>query len=263
MLSDSHCHLIDERFDKDREEVIKRAKEAGIKIIINVAYDLPSAEKGIELAREYDFIFTTVGIHPHVAVSNTNGNVFKELEKLAQNEKVVAVGECGLDYYYYKDKSLQEKQKVAFIRQKDIANKLALPLIIHCREAHQDMISLIRSHSVDKKGVFHCFSGEVDFAREVISQGYKVGIAGPITFPQAKKYTEVIKKISPSDILIETDAPYLTPHPKRGKRNEPSYLEFIADKISDVMKIPSGDLRKIIFTNTLNLFSISIDNILN
>ncbi len=263
MLIDSHCHLIDEKFDKDREGVIKRAKETGIKIIINVAYDLPSARYGIELAREYDFIFTTVGIHPHAVMHNTNDDVFEKLEKLAQSKKVVAIGECGLDYHYYKDKSLQEKQKIAFVRQKDIANKLALPLIIHCREAHQDMISLVSSHPVDKKGIFHCFSGDEDFAREVILQGYKVGIAGPITFSGTKKYTEVIKKISPSNILIETDAPYLTPHPKRGKRNEPSYLEFIADKISEVMKIPSGDLKKIISTNTLNLFSLPIDNVLN
>lgn len=254
MLFDSHAHLNDERFDEDREELIKSLKEKGVDLVLNVGADIESSIESIELSKKYDFIYASVGVHPH-EVSSMNYESIETLKKLAQNEKVVAIGEIGLDYYY--DNSPREIQKEWFIKQIELANELKLPIIIHDRDAHQDTFDIIKKYKSSEIGcVIHCFSGSVELAREYIKMNCYISIPGTVTFKNNKKTVEVAREIPLEYLLIETDSPYMAPTPHRGKRNDPSLVQFVADKIAIEKGISYEKVCEVTKENAKKLFNI-------
>lgn len=254
MLFDSHAHLNDERFDEDRDELIKSLKEKGVDLVLNVGADIESSIESIELSKKYDFIYASVGVHPHY-VSELNDSSIHNLRKLAQNEKVVAIGEIGLDYYY--DNSPREIQKEWFIKQIELANELKLPIIIHDRDAHQDTFDIIKKYkSTDIGCVIHCFSGSVELAREYIKMNCYISIPGTVTFKNNRKTVEVAKEIPLEYLLIETDSPYMAPTPHRGKRNDPSLVQFVADKIAIEKGISYEKVCEVTKENAKKLFNI-------
>ncbi len=231
MLFDSHAHLNDERFDEDREELINSLQEKGVDLVLNPGACIESSKTSVELANKYDFIYAAVGVHPH-DVGNMTEDDIEILRKLAlQNDKVKAIGEIGLDYYY--DTYPREEQKKWFKRQIELANELKLPIIIHDRDAHGDTFEIIKNNKSPEIGcVIHCYSGNVELAREYVKMGCYISIPGTVTFKNNKKTVEVAKEIPLDYLLIETDSPYMAPVPNRGKRNDPSMVQFVADKIA-------------------------------
>jgi TatD DNase family protein len=254
MLFDTHAHIDDNRFKGETEQVIARAKEQGVSLLVNVGYDLLHARQSIELAEKYPFIYASVGLHPHDA--KEADNVFwQEIYKLARHPKVVAIGEIGLDYYY--DHSPRDVQREVFRRQIQVAKDLQLPIIIHNRDAHQDTLKIVREEKASLVGgVFHAYSGSWEMAREVINMGFYISVGGPVTFKNARKIVEVVEKIPLDSLLIETDCPYLTPHPYRGKRNEPAYVRFVAEKIAEIKNISFEEVAAVTKENGMKLFKI-------
>lgn len=254
MLFDTHAHIDDNRFKGETEQVIARAKEQGVSLLVNVGYDLLHARQSIELAEKYPFIYASVGLHPHDA--KEADNVFwQEIYKLARHPKVVAIGEIGLDYYY--DHSPRDVQREVFRRQIQVAKDLQLPIIIHNRDAHQDTLKIVREEKASLAGgVFHAYSGSWEMAREVINMGFYISVGGPVTFKNARKIVEVVEKIPLDSLLIETDCPYLTPHPYRGKRNEPAYVRFVAEKIAEIKNISFEEVAAVTKENGMKLFKI-------
>jgi len=230
MLFDTHAHLDDSRFNEDRESVINKLREEGVKYFVNPGADIPSSLRAIELSKKYDFIYASVGVHPH-DVKDMDEDTIDVLRSLSKNEKVVAIGEIGLDYYY--DNSPRDLQRKWFEEQIKLANELKLPIIIHDRDAHQDTFNIIKNTKSNDIGcVLHCYSGNLELAKEYVKMGCFISIAGPVTFKNNKKTLEVIKEIPLEYLLIETDSPYLSPEPHRGKRNDPSYVRYVAEKIA-------------------------------
>lgn len=237
MLVDTHCHLNFKAFHKDLNEVIERAKKAGVEKIIIPGAKLDSSHRAVEIAGEYRKIFAAVGIHPHHALEETD---FEELKKLAGNEKTVAIGEIGLDHHQYKNypeitENAIKSQVYLFIEQLKIAHEFNKPVIIHCREAQSLLISEISGYmnkNGNLRGVFHCFEGSAEYLKKVLELGFYIGFDGNITYPENRRLRELIVLVPPDRLLLETDAPYLTPQNYRGRRNEPMYLsdtlEFIA-----------------------------------
>ena len=252
MYFDSHAHYDDEIFDEDRVELLTGMKENRVEMIVNVAADLNSCRKGIKLANEYPFIYCSVGVHPHdvATLKNDDINIIKEL---AKEKKVVAIGEIGLDYYY--DTSPRDIQREWFEKQLILAKKLDLPVIIHSREASQETFDIIVKSEV-KSGVIHCFSGSHELAKEYIKRGFYIGVGGTLTFKNAKKTVKVVEEISMQNIVIETDAPYLTPVPYRGKRNNSSYLKYVVSKIAEIKGISPEKVEDITYENAKRLFRI-------
>lgn len=252
-LIDTHCHLEMDVFDNDREEVIKRAKDSGIEAIITISSDFESNLKGVELSCKYDFIYSSIGIHPHDA-KDFSEDIFNKIKALREKtKKIVAIGEIGLDYHY--DNSPRNIQRDVFIKQLKYANEVDFPVIIHSRDAKNDTLNIVKDSFI-KRGVFHCFSGDMDMAEKVISMGFFISIAGPVTFKNARRLREIVKIIPDEHLLIETDAPYLTPEPLRGKRNEPSYLFYTAKTIAEIRGISLEDLSRITTLNAKRLFGI-------
>jgi len=254
MLFDSHAHLDDRRFDGDRKEVIKKIKDSGLSYVINAGADLPSTLHSIRLAHEYDFIYASVGVHPHDAKS-MDEETLSILEGLAKKPKVVAIGEIGLDYHY--DNSPREVQRKWFREQLKLAKSLDMPIIIHDREAHGDILQIVKEEKWSSmRGVFHCFSGSLEMARECIKMGFYISIAGPITYKNARKTVEVVKELPLEKLLIETDSPYLTPEPFRGRRNDPSYVRLVAEKIAEIKGISFEEVASETLKNAKALFNI-------
>jgi len=252
-LFDTHSHLNGPEFNNDLEEVIDRARESGVKKIVVVGYDLSSSIQAIELAHKFpDIIFATVGFHPHDA-DDFNTKILKDMEELAKDEKVVAIGETGLDFY--KLYSKKESQKEAFTAQLHLANKLGLPVILHVRKAFRDVFEILNKIQPLKGGIFHCFSGGENEAKRALKEGFFVSFSGSITFGSAK-LEAALKTLSHNRILLETDAPYLSPHPLRGRRNEPSFLRYIALKISEILGLEGESLAQMTFENALSIFRI-------
>ncbi len=249
---DTHCHLEMKEFDPDREAVIQRAREAGLEAMITIGSDLEGTLQGVKLAEQHDFIYSSVGIHPHEAKDFTD-QTYALLKDLTQKQKVISIGETGLDYHY--DHSPRDLQKQAFRRQLELAKEKGLPVIIHSREADDDTMNIVRESGISH-GVFHCFSGNTDMAEQVMALGFYISIAGPVTFKKAVGLQEVARKIPDDYLLIETDAPYLTPEPFRGKRNEPAYILNTAKKIAELRGISLQDLSRITTLNARRLFSI-------
>jgi len=259
-LIDTHCHLEMDAFDQDREEVIQRARDAGIEAMITIGSDLEGNIGGLELSGKYDFIYSSVGFHPHDAKDFT-GEIFDKIKEWAINSgkgqgvrsKVVAIGEIGLDYHY--DNSPREIQREVFMKQLIFAKEINLPVVIHSREAKKDTLDIVRESGV-RKGVFHCFSGDMDMAEKAMGMGFYISIAGPVTFKNTKKLKEVAEAIPDDYLLIETDAPYLTPEPLRGKRNEPSYIIHTAKAVAELRGITPEDISRVTTLNAKRLFRI-------
>jgi TatD DNase family protein len=248
---DTHCHLNDDAYREDLEEVIGRARQQGVEYILVPGYDLPSSVQAVELAREYEGVYAAVGVHPHDAITY-NPAVEKELLRLLADEKVVAVGEIGLDYYY--NHSPRERQQEVFRRQLDLAGEADLPVIIHNREAHQDLFHLLQAAGKQYRGVLHAYSGSTEMLPGFLALGFHISIGGPVTFKNARKLPEVVKAMPIDRLLLETDAPYLTPHPYRGRRNEPAYLLHTAGRVAELKGMSREELAVCTTENAFRVF---------
>ncbi|UPO97786.1 TatD family hydrolase [Cetobacterium somerae] len=249
-LVDTHCHLDNEKFDEDRLEVIERIKE-NLEFCVNIGYDLASSKKSLELAKEYDFIYAVIGVHP-IDIAEYSEEVEKELEILGKNPKVVAIGEIGLDYHWMTEP--KEVQQERFKRQLELAERLNKPVVIHTRDAMEDTVNILKEYP-NITGVIHCYPGSLETAKQLIDRFY-LGIGGTLTFKNSKKAVEVVKDIPLDRIVIETDCPYLTPEPFRGKRNEPIYVEYVAKKIAEIKEISVEDITKVTTENAKKLYRI-------
>ncbi len=258
-LFDSHAHLDDEKFDIDREEVIEKIKASGVVRLISAGYSLEGSRKSIELSKKYDFIYSTCGISPN-DIPQTEEELWKnicEIEDLVINNlKVVAIGEIGLDYYWEKDVERRELQKKAFIEQIKLANKLRLPIVIHTREAVMDTLQILKENNVMKKGVFHCCPLNRELVKEALKLDFYISFAGPITFKNSKNANEIIEVLPNEKILIETDSPYLSPEPFRGRRNDSSNVRYVAQKIADVKKMPLEQVANMTYENANRIFGL-------
>jgi TatD DNase family protein len=231
MIFDSHAHYDDEAFNEEREEILQGLAGKGVIGVLNCGASLEGARMSVELSSKYNFIYSAVGIHPEYA-GIVNEEVIEELRNLAVFPKVRAIGEIGLDYYYEENPD-REIQKAAFKLQMELAKELKLPVVIHDRDAHKDTLDILKEFP-GVIGVVHCFSGSVEFAKECLKLGYYIGFTGVITFKNAKKIVEVAKIIPMDRILVETDCPYMSPEPLRGKRNQSDYIKYIIEKISEI-----------------------------
>ncbi|RBP39892.1 TatD family hydrolase [Garciella nitratireducens] len=255
MYFDSHAHLEDSQFDKDRQELITKAKKEGVEWIVDPGSDLPSSKAAVTLAQNHDFIYAAVGIHPQEAWDITQ-DTYNALEQLTQNPKVVAIGEIGLDYHYQENPP-REVQIEVFEQQIQMASRLKLPIIVHNREAHGDTFEILKKNfNQNSGGVMHSYSGSVEMAKKFIELGLYLSISGPVTFKNAKKNVEVVREIPLEYLLIETDSPYLTPVPFRGKKNHPSMVKYVAQKIADIKNISVEQVAKITKENAMKLFRI-------
>ena len=254
-LFDTHAHLDDERFDEDREQIIEQIKKDGISLIVNPGADMKSSRAAIKLAEKYDFIYAAVGIHPHDVKDITEADLI-ELEQMAKHEKVVAIGEIGLDYYY--DNSPRELQREYFIKQIELANKLSLPIIIHSRDASMETYEILKEHKKDIGCVLHCFSQSLEMAELYLKIGCHLSFAGPLTFKKSSKLKEVARNIPLDKIFIETDSPYLTPEPYRGRRNDPSKVRYVAEELSKLRAISVDKIAEITMNNAIEFFDIKL-----
>ena len=255
---DSHAHLDDEKFNEDREELIPEIKKAGITKFISAGYSLEGSIRAIELSKKYDFIYPTCGISPN-DIPQTEEELWKNLDKIEElikeNSKIVAVGEIGLDYYWEKEN--KEIQKLAFIEQIKIANKYDLPIVIHTREAVMDTLEILKENPVNKKGIFHCCPLNRELVKEALKLGFYISFAGPITFKNSKNANEIIKMVPNDKMLIETDSPYLSPEPLRGRRNDPRNVKYIAQKIADVKNMTIEEVAKQTYENAEKIYFLA------
>ena len=255
MFFDSHAHLGDKKFTEDQAAVIQRAKDAGVTLILNPGADLESSEKAVRLAAAYEGIYAAVGIHPHDVKGMTEADLHR-IEALSREQKVMAIGEIGLDFHY--DFSPRDTQRHWFREQLNLARRLELPVIIHDREAHAEVFAMIEEADVAETGcVMHCFSGSVEMAREYVKKGIYISLAGPVTFHNARKTREVASEIPLEWLLIETDCPYLAPVPHRGRRNEPAYVVKVAAEIASAKKLSLEEVAEQTTANAKRLFGIS------
>jgi TatD DNase family protein len=254
MFIDTHTHLQFESYDEDREMVIQRAIKNDINAMITIGTDIKSSGQALELAEKFAVLYASVGIHPNDCI-NTSVADLEEVSKMAQMDKAIAIGEIGLDYYrLYTPK---EKQQEVLRKQIRIARELGLPIIIHNRDAHEDLFSILKEEKAEEiSGVFHSFNGEIEFLESILSLNYHVSFTGPVTFKNAN-YNKLIECVPLEQLLLETDSPFLAPVPFRGKRNEPSYVRYIAEKIAQVKGITTDKLAEITSDNAKNLFHLS------
>ena len=255
MFIDSHAHLEMRDFNSDRPEVVKRALDAGVGCIITVGTTLSDCRKALSIAAQYETVYAVIGIHPH-EVKAIDAKTYDTLKTLAQNNKVVAYGETGLDFF--RNLSPRDVQIRRFGEQLDLAEELGLPVVIHDREAHNETMNLLKAWKGKRRGVVHCFSGDRTMARKCLDLGFYISIPGPITYPKSEKLREIVKDIPIDRLLLETDAPYLTPEPHRGKRNEPAYVVHTARRIAEVKGLSLEDVGRITSRNAKELFSLPI-----
>lgn len=254
ILFDSHCHLEDERFAGEVDAVLERMHAADVERCILAGSDMPTCKKIVTLTEAYPQIYGMVGIHPHEA----SGFEPEQLERMTdwlKSEKIVGIGEIGLDYYY--DHSPRDVQRDVLLQQLDFAYRLGVPVAFHIRDAHGDMLDLLRARKNSlPAGVLHCFSGSVESAREYLDMGFYISFAGPVTFKNAVKLQEVAKYCPLDRLLVETDSPYLAPVPMRGKRNEPTYVSYVTEMIADLRAMSGEALAQAAFENTCRLYGI-------
>lgn len=249
---DSHAHYNDEKFEQDRNEIINKIYEDGIKTVICVGYNLEQSKKALDFSKEFHFMYATCGISPN-DIEEFVENKLKEIEKIGMESKIVAIGEIGLDYYWNKEN--KEEQKELFIKQIEIANRLDKPIVIHTRDAALDTIEILKNHPVNKKGIFHCCPLNQELIKEGLKLGYYISFSGNITFKNAK--AESCVSLVPLDrILIETDSPYLSPEPFRGKRNDSRNVKLVAQKIAEINKISLEEVAKITYENAKKVYQI-------
>jgi len=256
-MIDSHAHLFFDAFDADRAEVISRAREAGVKAIVNVGTDLETSEAAIDLSRRHQGLFAAVGLHPTSGIQDLDASMHR-LEALAREHPrhVVAVGETGLDYYW-KDIA-PDAQKTRLLLHLALARRLGLPAIFHCRDALGDLISTLESERGLPPGVFHCFSGGRSEAERVLALGFHVSFAGNVTYPKAAVLQDVARNVPPDRLLLETDCPFLPPQPRRGKRNEPAFARHTLEFLARLQGLPPGELERITDESAVRLFSLEM-----
>jgi len=254
MFIDTHVHLNADQYDEDLQQVIERAIEAKVEKMVVVGFDRKTIERAMKLADEYEFIYAVIGWHPVDAIDCTPDDL-EWVEQLAAHPKVVGIGETGLDYYW--DKSPKEVQQALFRKQIHLAQKLKLPIIIHNREATGDVVKILREeNAASVGGVMHCFSGSVETARECIDLNFMISLGGPVTFKNARMPKEVAKEIPLEFLMIETDAPYLAPHPYRGKRNEPSFVPLVAEEIARQKELTIDEVALATTSNAIKFFNL-------
>ena len=249
---DSHAHYNDEKFDVDREEVLNELYESYIKGAICAGYGVDSSKKAIELSTKYNWMYATCGISPN-DINETVEKDLEEIEKIATDHRIVAIGEIGLDYYWNKDN--KELQKEIFMKQIKIANALNLPIVIHTRDAVMDTLEILKENECKKRGVFHCCPLKIELEKEALKLGYFISFSGNITFKNAKSQ-EVVQQVPLDKLLIETDCPYLSPEPNRGKRNTSANLKYIAEKIAEIKQISIEEVAEVTYENVKKLFNI-------
>lgn len=256
MLFDSHAHLDSERFDGERDLIIERAKEAGLSLIMNPGASYESSVRAVELSEKYDMVYAAVGVHPHDA-DTVDEMMLSLIKALARKKKVMAIGEIGLDYHY--EYSPRDVQKKVFIDQIRLAKSLKLPIIIHDREANDDVMRILKEENAFETGVLmHCFSGSAELARQYVKLGAYLSIAGPLTFKNNRKTVEVVETVPLDRLFVETDSPFLTPVPYRGKRNEPAYVQYVADKIAEIKGLTYQEVVDATKENACNFFKITV-----
>lgn len=254
MLFDTHVHLNDDQFKEDIEEVIKRAQEAGVSSMVVVGFDRATITRAMELIEEYAFIYAAIGWHPVDAIDMLDEDL-AWIEELSSHPKVVAIGEMGLDYHW--DKSPRDIQKEVFRKQIRLAKKVKLPIVIHNREATADIVDILKEeHAEEVGGIMHCFSGSPEVAKECLDMNFYISLGGPVTFKNAKKPKEVAVEVPLDKLLIETDCPYLAPHPYRGKRNEPAYVKLVAEQIAELKGLTFDEVAAATTENARKLFGI-------
>lgn len=254
MLIDSHTHLDAEQFDEDREQVIERALAAGVTKIINIGFNRETIPTTLALADQYDCIYAAIGWHPVDAIDMQPEDL-AWIEELSRHEKVVAIGEIGLDYHW--DKSPKEVQHRVFREQIRLARKLGMPIMIHNRDAHQDIVQILREeNAAEVGGIMHCFSGSWETAKLCLDMNFYISFGGPVTFKNAKQPKEVLAKVPLDRLLVETDAPYLTPHPYRGKRNESAYVRLVAEAAAEIRGMSLDELAQVTSANAARLLGI-------
>ncbi|MBO1515112.1 TatD family hydrolase [Metabacillus bambusae] len=255
MLFDSHAHLNAIQYEEDIVEVIQRAKDEKVTHIVVVGFDRDTISKAMELTDQYDMIYAAVGWHPVDAIDMTDEDL-NWIKQLASHPKVVAIGEMGLDYYW--DKSPKDIQKEVFRKQIKLAKEVKLPIIIHNRDATEDVVRILQEENASEVGgIMHCFTGSLEVAKQCMDMNFYISFGGPVTFKNAKKPKEVVKEIPMDRLLIETDCPYLTPHPFRGKRNEPSYVKYVAEQIAELRGVTLEEVATKTSDNARKLFGIT------
>lgn len=252
MYFDTHAHYDDEDFDSDRDLVISQLEESGVSLVLNASSSIASSRKSAALSRKYGFFYAAVGVHPHEASSLTK-EALDEIRTLASEEKVKAIGEIGLDYYY--DFSPREAQKEAFIKQMELARELKMPVIVHDRDAHEDSMEIVKAFS-NVRGVFHCYSGSLEMAKELLKLGWYLSFTGSVTFKNARKAPEIVAFMPEDRFLIETDCPYLAPVPVRGKRNDSRNLKYITERIAEIRNTSAGKIAELTMENGKKFFGI-------
>jgi TatD DNase family protein len=261
MLVDTHAHLDMSRFDGDRDAAVERARQAQVAAIVNVGIDLESSRRAVRLAAEHDLVYAAVGIHPHYA-RRLDGTALAALRELAEQPKVVAVGEIGLDFF--RDLSPRDVQRRAFRAQLAWAGELGKPVIIHDRDAHGDILDMLvewaqemqTSPLAGRLGVLHTFSGDLAMAEKAIEMGFYLSVSGPVTYPDERRLPEIVRAVPEERLLVETDCPYLPPQAHRGQRNEPAYVRLVAEKVAEVRGVPLSEVAEATTANARRLFGL-------
>lgn len=252
-LFDSHAHLDDDKFNADLKETAEKIAASDVSLLVDVGSNIKTSEKAIKIAEQYPFVYAAVGIHPCDAFETDEEQNMQHLRELAVHEKVVAIGETGLDYYW--DDVDRETQKRGFIRQIALANELKLPLIVHNRDAHADTLSILKEYKPES-AIIHCFSGSAEMAKELSKMGYYISFSGSVTFKNARQLPEAVKAVPLNQLLVETDSPYLAPEPKRGTRNDPTNVLYTAAKIADILNLPLEEATRITFENAKRVYKL-------
>ncbi|MBE5906277.1 MAG: TatD family deoxyribonuclease [Lachnospiraceae bacterium] len=256
MIFDTHAHYDDEQFDTDREDLLREIFSANIDKIVNVGADMETSKQSVALAKAYPQIYAAVGVHPS-DIACLSEDAYTELRQLAAEDKVVAIGEIGLDYYWDKEPDVQAAQREAFKRQLALARELNLPVIVHSRDAAKDTMDILMAEEpVENPGIIHCYSYSVEQAKEYVKRGYYIGVGGVVTFKNSKVLKQVVEEIPLERIVVETDCPYLAPEPNRGKRNASLNLPYIVDKIAQIKGISGKEVEEVTYENALKVYRL-------
>lgn len=256
MIFDTHIHLNDKNYRDNLDLYIKEAKERGVTKFLCVGYDYESSLEAVEIASKYEDVYAAIGFIPteHRKWDKNSITMLKNL--LNKNKKIIAIGEIGLDYYWEKEDEIKLKQKEMFIKQIDLANKYNLPISIHCRDAYQDTYDILKEHKVNNTGIMHCYSGSVEMAKEFIKLGYKIAFGGVLTFKNSVTTKMVLQNISLDDVVLETDAPYLTPVPNRGKINQAKYIKDTSNYAANMLCMNVDEFERKVYQNSLNILHV-------
>ena len=257
MLFDTHAHYDSRQFDADRDAVLSALPGRGVSLVVNPGCDIPSSRKAVELAERYPFVYAAVGFHPE-ELEGAELSDLKEIRALAAHEKVVAIGEIGLDYYWVKDEAGRQKERDFFRAQLELARELELPVIVHDREAHGDCLAIVKEFP-DVRGVFHCYSGSAEMARELVALGWYISFTGVLTYKNARKAVEAAQAVPLERLMIETDSPYMSPEPHRGKRCDSGYVRHTCERLAEIKGVTAEACARQTLRNGCEIFHISAE----